>query len=504
MTGYHLIYLKVCIENFIPLMRFLGIFIIVFFQLALSSQGYIKSYSRIKNYRPDQPQMKKTYAGFDSLYKTLEFSARKEDKSIKEAFDGIKKTLASFDKDSLLMKKDPVTDYLQKITDRICRSNPILNNRRLNVFVYRTSVPNAANYGSGVILFNLNLLAKFNSEEDVAFILSHEIAHDLKGHVVEGIRKNYQLQNDNELKKKFEKAQKEEFYKIKSYEEYVASYLQRYTSKKRVQEMQADSLGLCLYGRAGYDIGKAFETMRQLDSVDADIPAVKLDYQKELSFEGFDLKKAWLQPEEQEETITGGNLTDIKFPDSLKTHPDCQQRLSNMKNVKVKTEGSPGLAGNFKQIKYFSQLEMLEVFLQEYELSQGFYQSLQLNKLYPDNTYLKCSVIEFLYEIYYAKTTHYYSQVVDKPNQLYSQQYVECLNLLGNMNPENVKLLMEYYFKNNFSSQINDPYAAYVLSLLKSIGKQKEKRFELINEYEKTFGLNYYSGKLRAKFIQKK
>ena len=51
---------------------------------------------------------------------------------------------------------------------------------------------------------------------------------------------------------------------------------------------------------------------------------------------------------------------------------------------------------------------------------------------------------------------------------------------------------------------INDPYAGYVFTLLKGLDKTYEKKFELANEYQKSFGVNIYTKRLNYKLKPKK
>jgi len=470
----------------------------------LFSQDLNLNYYKFKNYKPGEPYLKKLCLGYDSIYKSITFREKKENKIVKDALTETRNNLQNFETNDLLMKNDSITRYLQQLTNSIQQKNPILNGKKITIFTYRTIVPNAANYGNGVILFNLNLLAKFKKEENVAFVLCHEIGHDLKGHVIEGIRKNYELQTNSDLKKQFEKIQKQEFNKYRSYESYLANYLNQLTSKKRTLEIQADSIGLFLYYNAGYNLSDAYQTIQQLDSVDGENYTSKIDFNSFFDFPGQSFKQSWLQPEEEEETIDGGNLEQLKFPDSLKTHPDCKDRLRFLKEIKfVEKKSNPTNAG-YAHLYSVSQLEMLSVYLDDFEYSKGLYNALQLSAKYPNNLYLNCSILDFLYEIHYSKIHHFYSMVVDRPNKKNTESYQETLHFLNNVNSTVLKNIIDNYFKANFNTTVNDAYAGYILSLLKSMEKTKEQQFAIINDYEKTFGENDYLLKLKSKFILKK
>jgi Zn-dependent protease with chaperone function len=470
----------------------------------LYQQELGSNYTPAVKFSPSGEYIELLCRGYDSIYKSARFSEKNMGKAFKEALNETKKDIACFNKDTLLMRHDSITQKLQSIVDHIQQKNPLLANRRFSVFTYRTTNPNAANYGNGVIVFNLNLLAKLDREEHIAFILCHEIGHDIRGHVFESILKNYEIKNNDAFKKEFEKINKQEFNKLHSYEQYVASYLQKFTSKKRDLEVQADSVGLALYYNAGYDLQYAYNAIEKLDSTDQEIYTSKIDFNKFFGSADHPFKASWLEPEEQDETIEGGNFKDVKMPDSLKTHPDCKTRLVKMKAIRFAEKKTPFTAAGRLNPTLVSRFEMLSVYNDEFRLSKGLYNSVQLSAVYPSNQYLRCSIVDFLFEIYCARVNHYFSMVTDRPDSKNCPSYNELLYFLNNVNSEVLKEIMHGYFKRNFDSNLSDPYAAYVFALLKGVDLNKEKRFDLVNEYRKSFGENQYFSRLKVKFLPKK
>lgn len=459
-------------------------------------QSLTIEYAKIKDYSPDKNHIKQICLGYDSIYKSISYVGKKEDVVMKDALNQVKKKLQELNSQLLLMQKDSITLYLKSIVSRIQKNNPSIQNRKFNIFVYRTIEPNAANYGNGVILFNLDLIASLSTEDDLAFILCHEIGHDMREHVVNGVRKNFEIQASKDLKQEYAKIRKQNYNRYKSFEIFAAKYLNQLTIQSREHEIQADSIGLSLFYNAGYFVPQAYKTIQRLDSADLGYYTSKLDYSKFFDFPDHPFKQSLLLPEEAEETIDGGNM--VKLPDSLKTHPDCKIRVQKVQNIKF--DNATALSSKPSKVFILSQFEMLSIYREEFELSRGLYNSLQLSAKYPDNTYLKCCVADFLYEIYYSKIDHYFSLAVDFPDKRYSEGYVELLHFLGNINSNGLKVILEQYFKKNFSTTLKDPYSGYILMLLKNNGKSKEEKFLSLKEYHDFFGENEYYVKLKSKF----
>ena len=242
------------------------LYLLFFVQLLrVEAQPFGQNYQPLSSYIPPKTYISNLCRGYDSVYKVLDFDKRDAGRDFKKSLESIKKQISSINEDSALMYNDALTNYLQGIVQHITVRNNLQSTKKYKVFTYRTIKPNAANYGNGIILVNLGLLAKLKYESSVAFILCHEISHDLKGHVIDGMIRQYQIVNDPAVKEKYEKLKKQEYNVYKSYEAYVAELLQRINSRKREAEVQADSLGLVLYANAGYSLRYAYETVEHLD-----------------------------------------------------------------------------------------------------------------------------------------------------------------------------------------------------------------------------------------------
>lgn len=76
---------------------------------------------------------------------------------------------------------DPVSEYVGKIADYLLRDQPDLR-KQLRFYIVKSPVANAFATNNGLILINLGLIAKLESEAQLAYVLSHEISHFVKKH----------------------------------------------------------------------------------------------------------------------------------------------------------------------------------------------------------------------------------------------------------------------------------------------------------------------------------
>jgi Zn-dependent protease with chaperone function len=471
---------------------------------SLNAQNFAKDFSPSRKHKLNENLIKEINTKYDSLVRNTDFPDRKAKKYIKETITESKKRIKTLDSADLLMYTDTITRYLQVITDKIQKSNALIRDKKLTIFTYRTDVPNASNRAAGVIFINLDLITKLHNEAEMAFIISHEISHDVKGHVMASLLKGTELEENEEFRKELKKILKQDYGRLKAVETLFFKYMSKYTEHSRGHELQADSLGLIFYASAGYPSASAIKTIQILDSVDTPVYTNKIDYMKFFNFPSYAFKKSWLVAEEEESI--GGNATAFKLPDSLKTHPDCKIRAATLEKMvpNLKFQPANGKKESYEFYRLDAEFEMIEFLQQDYELSTGLYSTLQLLNLYPDNIYLKCSVVNILYELKNSQSEHYFSAVTDFPDKKFCESYNQMLVFLHNTNSDVLKNLAINYFNANLKNASSSPFAGYVAILLKSIDVPQEEKFKLIAEYKSRYSDAYYIKKLERKFTPKK
>ncbi len=471
------------------------------------SQNFKDNYFPLRDYEPSKEFLKKVLSGYDSLRVAQTYTGHGQKKEVKDVFKDTKKELHELDTAGLLMRNDTITKYLQKLVDRIQQKNSMLAGRKFTVFTYRTDEPNATCWGAGVILVNLDLISKYSDEEELVSTLCHEMSHDIIGHMVKNVEERYAITQSEEFKKELKDIKAHEYGKFKKIEALITKFMKKYTKSKRVRELEADSLGLILYCNAGYPAYYAFEEMEKLDSVDNPAFINKIDYAKNFNTAAFPFKNGWLE-EDDDETISGGNMAK-EVPDSLKTHPDCPNRLIALKRIAKNMKYNPAKPATHNNSVYTfyrmkSFFEILAYNQDELNIGDAMYDVLQLSIMYPNNMYVKYSMVNCLYEIFASKTNHYMSQIVDMPDKSRNPNYNQLLIFLHNINSDVVKNLMLTYYKQNVENKTDNAFGEYVATLIRSINMTKKEQDKLLDEYKKKYNDKYYISLLKRRFNPKK
>src|SRR5262245_45295522 len=114
-------------------------------------------------------------------------------------------TIKQFNEDRMMMKSE-MTDYLNMIIERVATANG-LSSKDISIFAYRSEVPNEACYGNGGLAVTIGLLARLETEDQVAMIVCHELAHLVSKDNLRGIENDVALMNDRTTKRNLARAQ---------------------------------------------------------------------------------------------------------------------------------------------------------------------------------------------------------------------------------------------------------------------------------------------------------
>ena len=479
-------------------------YVVSCFALVAGAQDFTTSYKPLGSYRPAKLLVKSIGDSYDISIKTLsEHKSSEVKKEIKKSITELRKDFIQLDSLHQIMDSDNLTAYMRGIVKRIQEKNPSIADRKFKLFTYRTLVPNASSHGGGLLLINLDMIQKLSSEAQLAFVIGHEIGHDVLNHVMDGIVKRAQYLDDMDFKQELKRLKYLTYNSNKEIENLYLRVMARFGEHSRENETQADSISLMLCHNAGYSAYASVISVGKLDSLDEPLYSDSIAFHANFDFKECAFKREWLKAEDND---LGGNLDSIyKIPDSLKTHPDCKLRADNLRaliRAKKFSDDSlaPDTASGYDPFRKIAQFEAVETSMNGSYYSQALFDALQLRTHFPENLYLKCAISNSLFELYEAEKNHRFSEVCDFPNKEFSKEYRELLVFLHNISLASLKKVCIVYYNNNISDHVEYEFASYLglvvrgsdmgqedfqASISNFIAKNKNSRYSKLLESKK-------------------
>jgi predicted Zn-dependent protease len=340
----------------------------------------------------------------------------------------VKKNEIYFDKE--------LQNYADKIIAEIKATNPEINKKKITMYFSRDSEPNAYSIGDGTIVFNLELLKYLDDEAEFTYVICHEIAHFILNHRDNSIQTNVLNQNDKEIKKAEKEIKKSKYNKQLKSEKLAQSSIYSRKNRSRLHEFQADSLGLVYFKKMKYNSFASVNMLKNLSKTDIELDSLpQKSYPKNFTTKNQKFLKEWLVSEDYSKY----NYSKEHFfkwnVDSLKTHPDCDQRIEKIKKEVTDKKSNYNIDKSFfNELKGRVDFEQVFNYFYMEEYGRSLYETLKLREKNPKNTFLTKMMALNLESLAKAKKEmklNSYIPLINPIEQTKSEQYY--FNFMSNL-----------------------------------------------------------------------
>jgi len=272
---------------------------------------------------------------------------------------------------------DPISIYLNSIYEKIKLGNSQLNNENIRFYTSKSTIINAFTTHAGIIFFNIGLLAKVQTEDEIAYIMCHEIAHYLKKHNIKQYTFNEELESRGGVFRKY------------GWEEKMfskANYSQQH-------EMEADALGLELYVNTDYNPSASVDALNNLMTYQ-----LPFESSSEFSKSVFEdhlisFDSIYIPP------IDSILIKEYENDNELSTHPEIQTRVDTIAKILDKL----GIASNKEsvtnQIQNVAQFEMCHLYLEKGMFYHAIFCTLALLDKNSSSHYLNTLLCKCMYSL---------------------------------------------------------------------------------------------------------
>lgn len=404
---------------------------------------------QVYSFQKDDTILRKKY-GEESLKKKEIFltSATKEYKGdYKRIYEEQFKEI-----DALWQSTRPVTSpearaYIRSVAKKIIAANDELKQTDARVIFSRDWWPNAFCMGDGTVGVNAGLMVFLDNEAELAFVISHELAHYYMQHSAKAIKKYVATINSDTFKKELKRLSKQQYRVNQQLEELTKSLAFDSRRHNRDNEAEADLQAFNFMKKTGYDCSAIKTTLQLLDKIDDSSLFKPLSLEEMFNFNQYPFKTRWIQ----KESSLFSQLSEDDSPlsqserDSLKTHPDCSKRISLLTDslIRIGSSGRKFLFDSniFNKLKKDFIIEITEQCYNTGNLSRNLYYSLLLLQAKQDTPMAVYSVARCLNQLYEDQKNHKLGLKIDAENKKYSADYNLLLRMLHRLRLDEIAML---------------------------------------------------------------
>lgn len=271
---------------------------------------------------------------------------------------------------------DEVSVYLDQVLQEIVKPYPDLK-KQIRVYAVKSSSVNAFTTNNGLIFVNLGLLARLKNEAQLAFVLSHEVVHYQKKHVINSYVTNVEIERGSGDYRKLSVSEK--------------GFAKSTYSKEL--ESEADLAGSMIYTRSSYSkdsIDQVFDVLKS-----ADFPLYWGQFHKDALEVGEYIFPDSLALREIK-TIT----VDEDYDDSNSSHPNIKKRREAVRKKLKDEHGGEDFKVSevrFHLAQKIARFELCRQFLLEHRYAESLALVMSLQKDNAGSAYLKESAAKAYY-----------------------------------------------------------------------------------------------------------
>lgn len=393
------------------------------------------------------------------------------------------------------IKDDSLEKYVDNVLHRIIEGNTLGSYPRRTLILSSPNV-NAVCYGQGIYAVTVSLLGRVENEDQLAFILAHEIAHDELGHIRTRIVQEADLDLESKAREQtFQvisgRIDREEINRFRT-------TLYAYTRHSRKNETKADSMAIVLLRNAGYNEQKGFDALPMLAAAQSPRHEIGAEFFLPFHSPDYPFQDYWLN---DRPVVYSKKYMDtfLYAADSIETHPGIGIRMKLLKPYI-----RPNAAGTIDHHKAFvdavSEMAAFETVESAYKsdaYDMALYHALQLYSRYPDNAYLVSRIGKILVDLYEARNMNRFHHYVPKYTPNHGEELKLVNSFLHNLSQEELGELAIRFVRNvaNFEQQERSHY--FLLWKIASLTNRNDVVVQAAAAYRKQFGSSVTSYRYR-------
>ncbi len=445
--------------------------------------------ARGQSYEPRKTHSKNSVELIEYIKRNLLYNLRKSDVTkLDLAYEKSTKKIIDMVEREMFIDDDTLQAFVDGVVEKIKSNNTLRNSVQL-VLISKSPVINAYNFGQGVIIVNVGLLARVENEGQLAFVIAHEIAHNELNHVT---IKSLQV-GTNEKAVKQQRKNLAQGNITKEGLDVLRNIASDGSNLSLALETQADLKGYGLFTAAGYAKKDALKALTLLQ--DKRQPKYA---QGELLLMPFDSRSFPIQPHwirNRPKAYSQPTRSLLFGNDPLRSHPEYEKRKANIERLDGVVNSEPDNSSE-DAIK-MAEFETIAAAYYTRQFDHCLHLALQLRTIYKDHPYLTTTISKVLVKLYEARLEGTFFLYVPQFTANYHPELRQLNNFLYNLKDSELVELAYYYLSNStrFDKQVEDHY--YLLWKIAKHTNRANVRKRMKDSYRTKFPEGKYRSQMR-------
>ena len=374
--------------------------------------------------------------------------SKKEVKALKDIFEDSYEDLDGQIADNRLFEYSDLNRYLNKILSEIKEKNANFP-QDINLLVSREYEANAYSTGEGTIVLNNYLLNSLDNEDELAYIICHEGAHQSLQHALNAALSYVRENNSQEIKGKTKQLQNMKYNQATQAENLLKDLVYKNSKESRRREIEADSLGFLYYMQLKRNLQQPLAALEKLTNSDNEDDSLTVDdYKKLFSAPELHFNAEWFNMDDYSMYFYKEST---KFnTDSLRTHPNIEERIAALKKsfpqLLNKEDATPvRVSEDFTKWRSNAVYQNIYNEFVAKHYGNSLYEALKLYNRKPD-AWLKSRIGQNFQALYEAQKNYRLNRYISQVNvHEYTKSYNLFCTFVNNLRLGDFKAFADYF-----------------------------------------------------------
>lgn len=453
-----------------------GLFLVLFFSFSNVNANYFNNYIPIKTLGEVPAEFLEDPVKHAKKMAALEKELNR--KQAREFYESTYTAVSKKFKSGNIYYNDPLTGLVREIASKLNYPSPEIKNS-IKIYVSRSVYPNARVFPDGSIFLNAGLIALLENEDQLAYIIAHEISH-------------FELKHALKRYKHFDK--------LEDRDSDGQRRLFRWLRHTRENEFEADARAIHYLVNSPYDINAGIRALKLLHKLETGFEENEFDLYSYFNNEHFTIDTGWLSKNSIEirtneiKSAVSKSFFSDEMEDLGRTHPYLDKRilavntiLQSIQKENRNIQNLKNITSTYKPFREMSLFEIVENSFFNANYSYSIYLSIKLLKEYPDNIFLKINILRCLYWLSHYREKNAQDRILTNTFHVNTQNYYNINTLLSHLGINDFKQICYGYAKQNENYLNNsEQFLIYLAKITKSyIGFQAA--LFIFNQYLEKF-----------------
>ena len=354
------------------------------------------------------------------------------------------RTLLMIEKGNLILS-GPLYDFVNSVYSKIANANPQIPTKK--IIILKDETANAFTMGEDIIYVHLGLLYRLQNEDQLAYILCHELGHDAMDHYYKDLINYSREKTDKTREQKIKEIMRKKYGHVSNLNEFLVPKLLVEMQESRTDESAADSLGVLLFQNTQFDKSNActsFDVFLESDHVR---DTLELDLNKLLHLNSNLIDESKLTDYSNESSLgdfeEGISQEEIdernKLNDLLRSHPfeeERSEKIYSYFNLKIPSKFSTSIDPDYIKYRYLAEGEMISIAFQNQEIGKALFYSMNMVRNYPLDSYSKEALSLSMLTLYYYKKSFREGVAIENQDEENDIAYDKLIFFLKKISPD--------------------------------------------------------------------